>query len=98
MFDDGVRQDEVEGSFSERQRHAVGHREVHVGQAAVAGKADPGVAEPVDRVDRDDRAGFLGKRERHASAAAAGVQDPSANRDAGAIEKRNHFGAAVVLE
>ena len=43
-------------------------------------------------------AGFLGERQRHAAAAAAGVEHAAAHRHAGALEKRDDLGAAVVLE
>ena len=59
---------------------------------------DAGVAEPVDRVDAHHLARFFRERERHAAAAAAGVEHAAAHGDAGALQERDHLGAAVVLE
>ena len=41
---------------------------------------------------------LFGERQRHAAAAAAGVEDPPAQRDAGPLEERDDLGAAVILE
>ena len=42
--------------------------------------------------------GVFGERQRHAAAAAAGVEHATADRHAGALEKRDDLGAPVVLE
>ena len=42
--------------------------------------------------------GFFGERQRHAAAAAAGVENAPGQRHAGAIEEGDHLRAAVVLE
>ena len=42
--------------------------------------------------------GLFRERQRHAAAAAAGVEHAAADRHAGALEKRDDLGAAVVLE
>ena len=57
-----------------------------------------GVLEPLRGIDADDERGLFGKRERHAAAAAAGVEHSPAHGDAGALEERDDLGAAVVLE
>ena len=83
----------------ERQRHAVGPREsADSSQAALAAEPHAGLAEPIDRIDADDLARVLGQRQRHAAAAAAGVEHAAADGDARALEKRDHLGAPVVLE
>ena len=71
---------------------------MQVAKAALARQAGAGVAEPVERVDADDRAGFLRERQRHAAAAAPGVEDPAAHSHPGALEERDHLRAAVILE
>ena len=66
--------------------------------AALARQPHARVAEPVDRIDPHDLARFFRQRQRHAAAAAAGVEHAAAHRDAGALEERDDLGAAVVLE
>ena len=72
--------------------------EVEVPHAALATQPDAGVREALDRVDADDRASLFGERQRHAAAAASGVEHAATNRHAGALEKGNDLGAAVILE
>ena len=50
---------------------------MQVRQAALAAQADAGVLEALGRVDPDDQPRLFGQRERHAAAAAAGVEDPA---------------------
>ena len=66
--------------------------------AALAAEPDAGVLEPIGGIDADDQRRFFGQRQRHAAAAAAGVEHAAAHRDAGALEERDDLGAAVVLE
>jgi hypothetical protein len=56
------------------------------------------VLEALGRIDADDLVGLFSERQRHPAAAAAGVEHASADRHAGPFEKRDHLGAAVVLE
>ena len=72
--------------------------ESEAGEAALAPEHDAGVAEPIDRIDADHLVGVLGQRQRHAAAAAAGVEHAAADRHAGALEKRDDLRAPVVLE
>ncbi len=58
----------------------------------------PASRKALDGIDADDGSRLLGERQRHAAAAAAGVEHAAADRDAGALEKCDHLGAAVVLE
>ena len=67
-------------------------------EAALAAEPDAGVLEPIGGIDADDQRGFFGERQRHAAAAAAGVEHAAAHGDAGPLEKRDDLGAAVVLE
>ena len=98
VLDDRVRQHQIEGTAAERQIHAVGQREGQVRDAALAPEPDAGVLEPVRGIDADDERGLLGKRQRHAAAAAAGVEHAPPHGDAGSLEKRDDLGAAIVLE
>ena len=83
---------------AERQSHAVGQREGQVRDAALAAEPHAGVLEPVRGIDADDERGLLGERQRHAAAAAAGVEHAAAHGYAGSLEKRDDLRAAVVLE
>jgi hypothetical protein len=80
------------------QRHAVGEGEVQVVQPALAAEHDSRAVETRERVDPDRRARLLGQRERHASAAAAGVEHAAADCHARALQERDDLRAAVVLE
>ena len=83
---------------AERQRHAVGQREVQVAHAALAAEPRAGVLEPRRQVDADDR--------RASSANDSGMPPPPQpasrtrprNRHAGLLEERDDLRAAVVLE
>jgi hypothetical protein len=98
VFDDGVRQHEIEGAVAERQGHAVGEREVEMGERALARQAHAGVAEAVEGIDAHHLPRLLGQRQRHAAAAAAGVEHTAGHADARALEEREDLRAAVVLE
>ena len=68
----------------------------HVPHAPFCGQAArrrPGTG-PIG-IDADDDARLFGERQRHAAAAAAGVEHAAANGHAGALEERDHLGAAV---
>lgn len=96
MLNDGMREDEVETVRAERQGHAVGTGEAQVRQLSLSREPDAGLAEPIDGVDADDQARMLGERQRHAAAAASGVEDAAVDGDASALEEREHLRAAVV--
>jgi hypothetical protein len=93
-----MRQHEVERGIRERQRHAVGQREMQVPHAALVPEPHARVLEAFGGIDAHDRHGLLGERERHPAAAAARIEHAAADRDAGPLEKRDDFRAAVVLE
>ncbi len=98
MLDDGVREHEIEGSGGEGQRHAVGEGEVQVRQPALAAEPDASRLEALRRIDADDEVGLLGEGERHAAAAAAGVEDAAVQNHSRPVEEGQDLGAAVVLE
>ena len=98
VLDDRVRQHQVERAVAERQVHAVGQGEGQVARLALAAEPDAGVLEPIGGIDADDERRLFRERQRHAAAAAAGVEHAAAHRDAGALEERDHLRAAVVLE
>jgi hypothetical protein len=98
VLDDRVRQDGIEAGVRERQAGAVGLEELQVAEALFAGQPGPGVAEAVDQIDGDDLGCFFGEGQRHPAAAAAHVEGPALEADAGLVEEREHLGAPVVLE
>ena len=49
-------------------------------------------------LNADDEAGVFGERQRHAAAAAPGIENPTAHGNARAFEERDDLGAPVVLE
>ena len=71
---------------------------MQIRQPALASEADAGLLKALGWIDADDQRGFFGQRQRHAAAAAAGVEDASGQRHPGPIEERDHLRAAVVLE
>ena len=80
VLDHGVRQHQIERAVLERQRHAVGQREVEVPHAALAAQPHAGVRKALGGIDADDRSGLFGERKRHPAAAASGVEHASADR------------------
>ena len=76
-------------AIAKRQRHAVGQGEVQVAAArARAPSRTPASRNAVDRIDADDEVRLFGERQRHAAAAAAGVEHAAA-RSATPARSRN---------
>ncbi len=98
MLDDGVREHPVERGAAEWQRLAVRLKEPEILKRPLPRERDAGLPEAVDEIDADDEVRFFGERERHATPAAAGVEDAPADPAAHALEMREDLGAAVVLE
>ncbi len=59
VFDHGMRQDEIERATRERQRHAVGLKEMQSRQAPLARETRARLAESIDGIDADDFLGML---------------------------------------
>jgi hypothetical protein len=98
VLDHRVREDQIEHAGPERQRHAVGEREVQVGETALAAEPYAGLVEARRRIDPDHRLRLLGERQWHAAAAAAGIEHTPAHGHSRPLEKRDDLGAAVILE
>ena len=63
---------------AKRQRHAVGAQKCRLRSPRSRPSRDARLAEPIDRIDADDFVGVFGERQRHAAAAASGVEHAAA--------------------
>ena len=98
VLDHRVRQHHVERAIAEGQVHTVGQGEGEVAAVPLAAEPDAGVLEPIRGIDADDERRLFRERQWHPAAAAAGVEHPPTNRDAGALEEGDHLRAPVILE
>ena len=98
MFDDRVREHEIERSRRERERHAIGQREVKISELPLASKPRARILKALCRIDPNDPIDFFGKRQWHTAAAAARVEYPAAHGDARSIEESDDLSAPVILK
>src|SRR5699024_6359705 len=98
MFDDGVREHEVERTARKGKSHTVCQREMEIVEPSLAAETDSGILKPFRWIDADHGIRLLGERQRHPAAAASGIEYAAAHGDAGPLQKSNHLGAPVVLE